>query len=159
MQLRLLPMISSAALLNSRTSLTIRPSKVRPSRGGFFLAGGKRGKKSRGKRASPSCFPECDKVYASQGYIPFGQIVYTLQQKGIYLSSKRYIPHDSEVYSSRRRGIVLQKKRYIPSEQRVYTFQMEVILLSAKCYITFGQKLYYFLAEVILLSVRSYITF
>ncbi len=75
-------------------------------------------------------------------------MVYTLQQKGIYLSSKRYIPHDSEVYSSRRRGIVLQKKRYIPSEQRVYTFQMEVILLPSQCY-----------ANVILLSSESYITF
>jgi len=100
----------------------IRPSKVRPSRGGFFWKEEKGDRRVGESKASPSYFSECDKVYASQGYIPFGQIVYTLQQKGIYLSSKRYIPHDSEVYSSRQRGIFLTAARNSPPKEKVYTF-------------------------------------
>ena len=81
-------MTSSAALLNSRTSLMIRPSKVRPSRGGFFLAGGDVGRRVGESKASPSYFPERDKVYASKGYIPFSRIVYTLGANSIYPSVK-----------------------------------------------------------------------
>ena len=126
-------MTSSVALLNSRTSLMIRPSKVRPSRGGFFLEGGERGGRVGERKASPSYFSECDEMYASKGYIPFGQIVYTLGANSIYPS----------------------KKRYIPSFQMLYYFSLNVILLSDGSYITSLRMLLYFLQEVEVLSVKS----
>ena len=111
-------MTSSAALLNSRPSLMIRPSKVRPSRGGFFLVGGDVGRRIGKSKASPSYFPERDKVYASKGYIPSFQMLYYFSLNVILLSVECYITFS----------------------QMLYYFLTEVILLLSECYSTSSKK-------------------
>ena len=96
----------------------IRPSKVRPSRGGFFLEGGDVGRRVGESKASPSYFSECDKVYASQGYIPSFQMLYYFQSNVILLSDGSYIIslrmllyflQKVEVFSLKSRGISERK--------------------------------------------------
>ena len=111
-------MTSSVALLNSRTSLMIRPSKVCPSRGGFFLVGGDVGRRIGKSKASPSYFPERDKVYASKGYIPSFQMLYYFSLNVILLSVKCYITFG----------------------RMLYYFPMEVILFLSECYSTSSRK-------------------
>ena len=111
-------MTSSAALLNSRTTLMIRPSKVRPSRGGFFCWEEKGGGRVGESKASPSYFSECDKVYAFQGYIPSFQMLYYFSLNVILLSVECYITFG----------------------RMLYYFPMEVILLLSECYSTSSRK-------------------
>ena len=66
-------------------------------------------------KASPSYFPERDKVYASKGYIPSFQMLYYFSLNVILLSVKCYITFG----------------------QMLYYFRSDVILLSVGCYITF----------------------
>ena len=97
----------------------IRPSKVRPSRGGFFLEGGERGGRRVGEsKASPSYFPERDKVYASKGYIPSFQMLYYFSLNVILLSVECYITslrmllyflQEVEVFLRESRGISERK--------------------------------------------------
>ena len=65
--------------------------------------------------ASPSCFSECDKVYASQGYIPSFQMLYYFSMNVILLSVECYITFG----------------------RMLYYFWSDVILLSDGSYITF----------------------
>lgn len=76
----------------------IRPSKVCPSRGGFFLEGGDVGRRVGESKASPSYFPERDKVYASQGYIPSFQMLYYFSLNVILLLVKCYITFRWKLY-------------------------------------------------------------
>ena len=96
----------------------IRPSKVCPSRGGFFLEGGDVGRRVGESKASPSYFPERDKVYASQGYIPSFQMLYYFSLNVILLSVKCYITFG----------------------RMLYYFLTEVILLLSECYSTSSRK-------------------
>ena len=96
----------------------IRPSKVCPSRGGFFLEGGDVGRRVGESKASPGYFPERDKVYASQGYIPSFQMLYYFSLNVILLSVECYITFG----------------------QMLYYFPMEVILLLSECYSTSFRK-------------------
>ena len=96
----------------------IRPSKVCPSRGGFFLEGGDVGRRVGESKASPSYFSELDKVYASKGYIPSFQMLYyfsmnvILLSDGSYITSLRmllYFLQEVEVFSLKSRGISERK--------------------------------------------------
>ena len=69
-------------------------------------------------KASPSYFPERDKVYASQGYIPSFQMLY-------YFSLN---------------VILLLTECYITFGRMLYYFPMEVILLLSECYSTSSRK-------------------
>ena len=69
-------------------------------------------------KASPSYFPERDKVYASQGYIPSFQMLYYFQSNVILLSDGSYITslrmllyflQEVEVFSLKSRGISERK--------------------------------------------------
>ena len=69
-------------------------------------------------KASPSYFPERDKVYASQGYIPSFQMLYyfslnvILLSDGSYITSLRmllYFLQEVEVFSLKSRGISERK--------------------------------------------------
>ena len=96
----------------------IRPSKVCPSRGGFFLEGGDVGRRVGESKASPSYFSELDKVYASKGYIPSFQMLYYFSLNVILLSVKCYITFG----------------------RMLYYFLTEVILLLSECYSTSSRK-------------------
>ena len=96
----------------------IRPSKVRPSRGGFFCWEEKGGGRVGESKASPSYFSECDKVYASKGYIPSFQMLYyfrsdvILLSDGSYITSLRmllYFLQKVEVFLPKSRGIFIEK--------------------------------------------------
>ena len=69
-------------------------------------------------KASPSYFPERDKVYASQGYIPSFQMLYYFSLNVILLSVKCYITFG----------------------RMLYYFLTEVILLLSECYSTSSKK-------------------
>ena len=69
-------------------------------------------------KASPSYFPERDKVYASKGYIPSFQMLYyfslnvILLSDGSYITSLRmllYFLQKVEVFSLKSRGISERK--------------------------------------------------
>ena len=69
-------------------------------------------------KASPSYFPERDKVYASHGYIPSFQMLYyfrsdvILLSDGSYITSLRmllYFLQEVEVFSLKSRGISERK--------------------------------------------------
>ena len=49
-------------------------------------------------KASPSYFPELDKVYASQGYIPSFQMLYYFSLNVILLSVECYITFRRKLY-------------------------------------------------------------
>ena len=76
------------------------------------------GRRAGESEASPSCFSECDKVYASQGYIPSFQMLYYFSLNVILLSVKCYITFG----------------------RMLYYFLTEVILLLSECYSTFSKK-------------------
>ena len=84
-------------------------------------------------KASPSYFPERDKVYASKGYIPSFQMLYYFSLNVILLSVKCYITFG----------------------QMLYYFRSDVILLSDGSYITSLRILLYFLQEVEVFSLKS----
>ena len=111
----------------------IRPSKVCPSRGGFFLEGGDVGRRVGESKASPSYFSECDKVYASKGYIPSFQMLYYFSLNVILFSVKCYITFS----------------------RMLYYFWSDVILLSDRSYITSLRMLLYFLQKVEVFSLKS----
>ena len=96
----------------------IRPSKVRPSRGGFFCWEEKGGGRVGESKASPSYFSECDKVYAFQGYIPSFQMLYYFLTEVILLLSECYITFG----------------------RMLYYFSLNVILLLSECYSTSSRK-------------------
>ena len=69
-------------------------------------------------KASPSYFSECDKVYASQGYIPSFQMLYYFSLNVILLSVGCYITFRCKLYyfspnvtllSPESRGIFIEK--------------------------------------------------
>lgn len=76
-------------------------------------------------KASPSYFPERDKVYASKGYIPSFQMLYYFLLNVILLSVKCYITFSRMLY-------------YFRSD--VIYFLTEVILLLSECYSTSSKK-------------------
>ena len=84
-------------------------------------------------KASPSYFPERDKVYASKGYIPSFQMLYYFLLNVILLSVKCYITFG----------------------QMLYYFRSDVILLSDGSYITSLRMLLYFLQKVEVFSLKS----
>ena len=72
-------------------------------------------------KASPSYFSECDKVYASKGYIPSFQMLYYFSLNVILLSVKCYITFGRMLYyfspnvtllPPESRGIFIEKERY-----------------------------------------------
>ena len=76
----------------------IRPSKVFLRGADSFWREEKVGRRVGESEASPSYFSECDKVYASQGYIPSFQMLYYFSLNVILLSVECYITFSQMLY-------------------------------------------------------------